>query len=126
MSLLTTKNRQLLQKLGHYLTGIIIIMKGIEKAEHFHEHPFIPIFLFVIGAFIIFATFKHHYFEKHIKEFKSLLFFCEGVALALVTYYYFSEGKKLLPSVYAAVSIAYFVMSVVFYRRRVKSEKLIG
>jgi uncharacterized membrane protein len=115
MGILSPQAKEKLQGLAHYLAGFVILLKGVDKAEHFSEHPFITIFFFIMGAFIIFATAKHHYFEKRFKDFKVLMFLCEGITLSIVTYYYFSEGKKALPYAYLLATILYFVMALVTY-----------
>jgi uncharacterized membrane protein len=115
MGILSPQAKEKLQGLAHYLAGFVILLKGVDKAEHFSEHPFITIFFFIMGAFIIFATAKHHYFEKRFNDFKVLMFLCEGITLSIVTYYYFSEGKKALPYAYLLATILYFVMALVTY-----------
>ena len=123
MSIFKKGKNKRLEKFAHYLAGAVIIMKGIDKAEHFGAHPFVTIFLFLMGGFIIFANFKHHFFEKHFKEFKSVLFFCEGVVLCVISYYYFEEGKKIIPFFYLAAAITYLIVSVIFYRKKIKELK---
>lgn len=107
-----------LEKLAHYLAGVVILLKGVDKAEHFGEHPFITLFFFVMGFFILFATAKHHYFEKRFKDFKVLMHLCEAITLAVVTWYYFHEGKKYLPYAYLAVTILYFVLAIVAFTKK--------
>ncbi|HET9055311.1 MAG TPA: hypothetical protein VFN30_00545 [Chitinophagaceae bacterium] len=58
------------EKLAHYLAGFVILSKGVDKAEHFNEHPNITIFFFAMAFFIFFATVWHHYFERKFKDFK--------------------------------------------------------
>ena len=111
------------ESIAHYLTGLIVLVKGYEKSAHFHDHPFITIALFCLGAFIIIATIFHHWFEKHIKEFKTLLHTCESLVLFLVAYYYFSEGKKGLPIAYTLAAIGHAVAAFFFYRKKVKAIK---
>lgn len=124
MGILSAKGKEKLLPLAHYLAGIVIILKGIDKAEHFHEHPFITVFFFVIGLFILIATFRHHYFEKRFKDFRVLMFLCEGVTLSIVTWYYFNEGKKALPFAYLFATVLYFVMAAVTYNGRGKQENI--
>lgn len=118
--MLNKEKKHRIEKIGHYVTGTIVIIKGIDKSEHFSEHPFVTILLFMIGAFIITATYFHHFFAARVKEFKSILFFCEGCALLLVTYYYFEAGKKLLPYAYLIASIAFFIAAFLVYRKKAK------
>jgi predicted membrane channel-forming protein YqfA (hemolysin III family) len=108
--------------LAHYLVGLIIVLKGIEKADHFSEHPLICMTLFFIGGFILFANFRHHLFEKHFKEFNVVLFLCEGVVLVIISIYYFSEGKKAIPYLYLLAAIVYLVMAVRLYRKKPSTE----
>ncbi len=116
------KKNPVLEKFAHYLTAFVVILKGIDKAEHFHEHPFVSIFLILLGVILLLATVFHHTLEKKVKEFKTVLFTCEGLSLLLVSYYFFASGKKLLPSVYLACGIAFLIMAYVFYLR--KSRRL--
>ena len=122
MSVFSKKKKEQLEKFSHYLAGTLIILKGIEKSEHFDKHPFICIFLFLIGGFIIFANFRHHYFEKHFKEFKIVLFFCEGMVLAVISYYYFAEGKKYIHFFYALGAVMYLIAAIVSYRKKIKNS----
>jgi hypothetical protein len=120
MALFRKKRNPKRERLAHYLAGVIIILKGVEKAEHFSQHPVVCMFLFFMGAFIIFANFRHHYFETKFREFKSVLFFCEGLVLGVISYYYFAEGKKALPYAYAVTAIAYLIYSIVVYKKKKK------
>jgi hypothetical protein len=128
MALFGKRKDPRLERLAHYLAGGIIIIKGIDKADHFDQHPLVCLFLFFMGAFIIFANYKHHYFEGIFKEFKAFLFFSEGLVLAVISYYYFAEGKKALPYAYALTAVAYIIFSIVMYRKksRIIAEKAIS
>jgi len=111
------------ESIAHYLTGAIVLLKAYDKSEHFHEHPFITILLVILGVIIILATAFHHSIEKRIGEFKILLHLCEAMVLALVTYYYFSEGKKALPFVYSFTVVGHLIAAYFFYRKKEKAKK---
>ncbi|HRI19652.1 MAG TPA: hypothetical protein PLA68_01805 [Panacibacter sp.] len=122
MGLFKNKKRAAVaEKLSHYLTGFIVILKGIDKAEHFKEHPFIVILLFILGAFIIVATYFHHFFERKVKEFKTLIHITEAVVLLLVTYYYFEEGKTALSFAFLVAAIANFIAAFVLYKKKLRA-----
>lgn len=76
-----TRKKALLEKLSHILVGIPLILKGVDKAEHFHSHPFTVIFLFAAGAFIVVGAALHHRLEKKIPNFTALFHVAEGMAL---------------------------------------------
>lgn len=123
MALIKKKRNPRLERLTHYLFGFLIILKGIDKSEHFSEHPFLCLSLFIIGGFILFANFRHHLFEKHFKDFHVLLFLCEGLVLLGISYYYFSEGRKGLPYAYLVGAVVYFIAAIIRYRKKSKAEK---
>jgi predicted membrane channel-forming protein YqfA (hemolysin III family) len=118
--MLSRKKNPRIAKFAHSLTGLVVIIKGVDKAEHFEQHPVIPVLLIIIGSLIIIATFFHHQLEKTIKEFKTLLFVFEGCALLLVSYYFFAAGKKLLPFAFLIAAIAYFIVAIILYRKKIK------
>lgn len=124
MSVINKKRNPRIQRLAHYLVGLIVIVKGIEKAEHFSEHPIICISLLLIGGFILYANFRHHFFEKHFKEFNVVLFLCESIVLVIVSIYYFSEGKKGLPYAYLVGAIVYFVAAIYLFRKKPWTENI--
>lgn len=115
--------KQIREALSHYLTGLIVIVKGFDKSEHYHEHPVITILLFALGIFIIAATYFHHFFEKHVKDFRILMHFCEFVVVALIAVYYFSLGKKALPFCYSAAALGHLVAAYMFYRKKMRQTK---
>lgn len=116
-----TSRKAVMEKFAHLLTGFVVVLKGIDKAEHFHDHPVIAVLLIALGIIILVSTFFHHEIEKYARVFKSYLCILEGIALFIVSYYYFSEGKKALPTVYLLCSIAYFVAAYIIYQKKVRS-----
>lgn len=118
-----SKHAAIAEKFGHYLTGFLVILKGIDKSEHFSEHPFVVVLLLILGSFIITATYFHHFFEKKVKEFKTIIHITEGLVLLLVTYYYFEEGKKALPFAFLVASIANFVAAFVLYKKKISATR---
>lgn len=76
-----TRKNALLEKLSHILVGIPLILKGVDKVEHFHSHPFTVIFLFAAGVFIVVGAALHHRLEKKIPNFTALFHVAEGMAL---------------------------------------------
>lgn len=120
------EKNSLRQTISHYLTGVIVLIKGYEKSEHFLDHPVVVVVLFMLGAFIIAATYFHHYLEKKVTEFKSLLLFTEFVVLTIVSYYYWQEGKKALPVAYFIAAIGYLIAGIIFYTRKIKSVQSVS
>ncbi len=121
-----SNKKHIREAVAHYLTGAVVLVKAYEKSEHFHEHPFITVFLALLGVIIILATAFHKSIEKQIGDFKILLHICEALVLALVTYYYFSEGKKALPFVYALTVVGHLVAAWFFYRKRIRNKKAVN
>jgi uncharacterized membrane protein len=138
-----TRTTARLEKLSHFLIGIPLIMKGIDKAEHFDSHPFTVLFLFAAGAFILLGAAFHHRLEKKIPNFIALFHVAEGLALIVsgiallekssrLPYFLFflgfvylglgafnfftdaSEKKRLLPLFMTALGLVFLVAAAVF------------
>jgi hypothetical protein len=78
------KRSAMLETVSHVLVGLVLVMKGIDKAEHFGRHPKTVIFLFCAGAFIILGAVFLHRIEKKVANFAALFHVAEGLSLVLV------------------------------------------
>ncbi len=107
------KNR--LRKIGHLVSGFVIILKGYSKIEELH--PEIGGVLIVLGIlFISFGLF--HEKISWIKRHEAWLLWLEAAAIALVAYSYFSAGKVGLPITYTVAAAVYFVVGIYSYKYR--------
>lgn len=107
--------RKTLGKLGHIITGLVIILKGYTK---FEDHDvLLGIILTAIGfVFVSFSIF--HEKIKWIKKHESWLFWLDSLAIGIVAYSYFSHGKVAIPILYAFSSIMLFSVGIYFYKYR--------
>jgi len=74
----------IMEMISHMLIGLVLVIKGIDKAGHFGLHPLTVIFLFAAGAFIILGALFHHPIAKRIRNFSALFRVAEGLALVPV------------------------------------------
>jgi len=78
------KRSAFMEMISHMLVGLVLVIKGIDKAEHYRQHPLTVVFLFVAGAFIILGALFHHPIEKKVRNFSALFRVAEGLALIVV------------------------------------------
>ncbi|MBN2398746.1 MAG: hypothetical protein JXI33_00215 [Candidatus Aminicenantes bacterium] len=90
----TVKN-VMLEKISHALVGLTLVLKGIDKAEHFNDHSLTVVFLFVAGAFIILGGAFHHHLEKKIPNFTALFHVAEGIALILIGFALLKKSSRM-------------------------------
>jgi hypothetical protein len=110
---LSDQKKTILKKVSHLISGLVVALKGYDKIEDHHDE--VGAFLILLGLlFISFALFheKISWIRKH----EPWLLWMEGVALAVVSYSYFSMGKVALPLCYAISSVLYFMVGVYFYK----------
>ncbi|GAB3953737.1 hypothetical protein GCM10028805_38050 [Spirosoma harenae] len=103
------------KQLAHGLAGVIIMIKGIDKAEH--HHTIAGGILIAFGLFVFVLTIFHHRLARYIKSFDSLVFFVEAIVLGIVSVLYFQDGKKALPIAYGLATIGYLIAAFRLYRR---------
>lgn len=107
------KLKERLKKIGHLVSGFVIVLKGYTKIEE--QKLELGIVLVLLG--LLFASFAvFHEKISWIRKHEPWLLWLEGAALALVAYSYFSAGKGALPIVYALCSAVYFIMGGYFYK----------
>ena len=89
------KRNVLAEKIAHYGVGLTLVLKGIDKAEHYRQNPLTVLFLFAAGAFIILGAAFHHRFEKKIPNFTALFHVAEGIGLILIGFVLLKKSQRL-------------------------------
>ncbi len=102
--------KDLLIKINHYCVGIVIILKGIDKAEHFDHFPLSVICFFLAGAVIIIGATFHHQIAKVFKKFDASFFLLEGVALLLAAIILLEKSGSKIPYFLLFASTLYFIL----------------
>ena len=91
----SAKSKVLPEKIAHCGVGLTLILKGIDKAEHFSHNPFTAVFLFAAGAFIILGAFFHHKIDKKMPNFTALFHVAEGISLILIGSLLLEKSSRL-------------------------------
>jgi len=103
------KSKAIPEKIAHCGVGLPLILKGIDKAEHFSHNPFTVVFLIAAGAFIILGAFLHHRIDKKMPNFTALFHIAEGISLILIGSLLLEKSSRMpyflffLGSVYLAI-----------------------
>jgi hypothetical protein len=108
--------RNNLKAIGHYLTGIVIILKGVAKLEHAHEDwPYIALF-FLSGGLIIIGTAVHHQLEVGFPYLQAVFYFIEFSVTLAIAWFYVSAGKKGLQYPTAGAAMLFAALAVYHFR----------
>ncbi len=101
-----SENRNaLMETISHMLIGLVLVMKGIDKAEHYRQHPLTVIFLFAAGAFIILGALFHQRIEKKVRNFSALFRIAEGLALVPVGIVLLEKSARLPYFIFFAAAL---------------------
>lgn len=113
MSLLSGSSRRKVvpEKIAHLCVGLPLILKGIDKAEHFQEHPSLVIFLFAAGAFVILGAAFGHKIERRIPNFPKLFHVAEGMALMAIGIALLEKSSRL-PYFFMFAGAAYLAVGI--------------
>ena len=109
--------RVILENMTHYLTALVIIIKGLDKIET-PGKLWVSIVFLTIGVLIVLGTIFHHKAEKLLKHFKAYVFAFEAVVMAIVGYLYMKDGKQMIQYVCFAASLMFLVALVVYIKNR--------
>src|SRR3954471_11992175 len=88
------KRAQFLANIGHFLTAVVIAMKGLDKVEL--GKPVIGSILVVIALIIATGTILHHRMEKYLKHFVAVIYISEAIVMSIVAYLYMKDGKQYI------------------------------
>jgi FtsH-binding integral membrane protein len=98
--------------LGHALLGVVFLLKGVAKADHWPEHAGFVVLFAGAGLVVFLGTALHRRLEPRFPHMEALFFLLEGIVLAAMTWLYFEAGKRWLPWVTGATAVALAVLAV--------------
>ncbi|HKR64390.1 MAG TPA: serine hydrolase domain-containing protein [Thermoanaerobaculia bacterium] len=113
-----------LQKVVHFLTAFVFVMKGVVKLEHPHGRELAIAFFFAAAAYIVVITLLHARLHAHARILDASVYALESIGTAIVAALYFGEGKRALPWFFVVASVAFAIAIVVRYRRGVAMAML--
>jgi hypothetical protein len=104
-----------LTNVAHYCAGFAVLMKGIDKAAHFGEHPVGTSVILFAGAFIFVGAALHPKLKGLVREPKGLFQMAEGVALLAAAWVLHGMGSARMPSLYAFLALCFLALGVFFW-----------
>jgi hypothetical protein len=106
----------LLENMTHYLTAMVVILKGLDKLG-MPGKTWVSVIFLLMGTMIIAGTIFHHKAEKLLKHFKAYVFVFEAIVMGIVGYLYMKDGKQFIQYVCFAASIMFVVALVVYIKK---------
>lgn len=115
---MNVKIKQQLQSIYHFIVAIVLMTKGYDKIEHHHSIIGWIIFLFgviILGYFIFLKV-----SQKPHSSLEIIIHLFESIALFLITYVYFEQGKSLLPYITLLAGIGFLIAAILHLKRHKK------
>lgn len=98
--------------IGHYCTGISILLEGIEKLEHFTDHPFSVSFYFFAGTLVVTGTIFHHRLSKRYPKYPAFFYLLESPVLITTAWLFHAGGSQRLPYFYATAGLLTLAVAI--------------
>lgn len=117
MSRATHPRAAILQKVVHFLTALILTLKGITKLEHPHGLWPAIVFFFAAALWILAITLLHDRLHRHERLLTASVYAIECIATAIVATLYFAEGKRALPFVTLLGALGFAIAFIVHLTR---------
>jgi energy-coupling factor transporter transmembrane protein EcfT len=107
--------KQLVHSIHHLMTGLVLILKGIDKISHHHAllGGLILLFGLIILSFFVY-TVSH---KKHSEKLELVVHWFEALVSLFIAYILFKEGKNLLPYVFLLAALGFFIAIFIHYRK---------
>ena len=116
MNEVQSKRNARLESIAHYMTALVIFMKGLDKIDMPGKAVYAIIFM-VIGVLIVLGTVFHHRFDRHLRHFKGFIFVFEAIVMGIVGYLYLKEGKQYIQYVCFLTSIGFLIATIAYFTK---------
>lgn len=107
------------EAISHIVTGIVVILKGVDKVEH-PDKLWLGIILILIGALISSIGLFHHRVEHYIKNIKPFVFLCESAVMGIVGYIYMHDNKAYIQYACFAASVGFLIAAILNIAKKKK------
>jgi hypothetical protein len=111
-----SKRNARLESIAHYMTAIVVFMKGLDKIDRPGKLLYAIIFM-VIGILIVLGTVFHHRFDRHLRHFKGFVLIFEAIVMAIVGYLYMKDGKQYIQYACFLTSIGFIIATIIYFTR---------
>ncbi len=108
-----------LQKMMHFLAGVLVILHGLEDFESGYGSIF---FYLVMGLTMLTLAFFQHGMEKKNPKLSGIIYWVEAIIIFFIAFAKFEEFKKFLPLVYIGIGILYFVSGYSMIIKKIKKR----
>lgn len=115
MNTSTSKRVAILEAVTHYLTALVVLLKGIDKLDA--GKMFFGMFFVAVGLFIVFGTIFHHRFERALRNFKGYVFLLESIVSIMVGYVYLKDGKNFIQYIFFAAALMFLIAAIIHFRK---------
>ena len=109
----------MLHSIHHFLTGAVLITKGIDKISH---HAIIGSLILLFGIIILAFFFYTLFKRNHSENLELTVNWFEALVSLFMAYIFFTEGARFLPYAFLLAAIGFFIAIYVHSRKR--SRKL--
>jgi drug/metabolite transporter (DMT)-like permease len=107
--------KHLLHSIHHFLTGAVLVIKGIDKTAH---HAMLGGLILLFGVLIL-SFFVYTVTKKRLShQLEGMVRWFEALVTLFTAYIFFTEGKTLLPYVFLLASIGFFISVYMFYKKK--------
>ena len=92
--------------LQHFLIGIILTMKGIDKISH---HAVIGSIILSFGLIVLAYFFYSLFVKRPSQKLTLLAHWFEAIAALFTAYIFYTEGATYLPYLFGLAAIGFFI-----------------
>lgn len=109
-----------LQKMMHFLAGVLVILHGLEDFESGYGST---LFYLILGLAMLTMAFFQNGMEKKNPKLSGLIYWMEAIIIFFIAFEKFEEFKKFLPMVYIGIGILYFISGYSMMMKKIKIKK---
>lgn len=98
------------RKIGHFLTGFVLLSKGYSKFEH--HHLGVALLCWTAAAAVLISVLFHRRLERHVHRLEVLINFLEAAVLGSVAYITFHDDKTKQAAVWLLGALVTFLLAI--------------
>jgi hypothetical protein len=102
-----------LQKVVHFCTAFVLLLKGISKLAHPHGYEAIIALFFASAIYIAAITILHDRLHQYERLLTASVYVIEAVVTGIMAWLYLAEGKRALGTVASLAPVLFTIALIV-------------